>query len=216
MEDFTWRVSRSGYLWGKVDLSATVVHGLITPDTGEGVRSYKPLIDHPELFLEFAKLEPQGHLHLAFAAKYGSLTWDLAVMQRADCRRDWGEFRRDAVKCADPPQGTHATPAKGSRRVPSLADQLALLRRSNLQAVRLQMESERWAAHQKLAREQEAKDAARAAHWERIRKRVCPGLDEDFLPMGAGDLPEDLKAASVASQRLQNPRGASLSPEKSR
>lgn len=97
-----------------------------------------------------------------------------------------------------------------------VADQLALLRRSNLQAVRLQMESERWAAHQKLARAQEEKDAARAAHWERIRKRICPGLDEDFLPMGGGDLPEDLKAAIVASQRLQNSRGASPSPEKSR
>ena len=126
MEDFTWRVSRSGYLWGKVDLSATVVYGLITPDTGEGVRVYKPSIDHPELFLKFAQLEHWGNAHLAFAARYGSLTRDLTVMQRANCPRDWGEFRRDAVKYPDPPQGTRATPAKGSRCVPGLADQLAL------------------------------------------------------------------------------------------
>ena len=92
------------------------------------MRVYKPLIDHPELFLRFAELEPVGNAYLAFAARYGSLTRDLTVMRLADCRRDWGEFRRNAVKYPDPPSSARPRPAKGARRVPNLADQLALRR----------------------------------------------------------------------------------------
>ena len=125
MDDFTWRVSRSGYLWGKVDLRTTVNFGLITPDTGEGVRIYKPLLDHPELFLEFAELGPSDNDYLRFAARYGSLTWDLTVVQRENCRRHWGEFRRAAMKWHDPLQSTVAAPTNSPPSVPRLADQLA-------------------------------------------------------------------------------------------
>ena len=98
MKDFTWPVSCSGYLWETIWLSESTIVGLATLATGEGVRTYSPMNDEPDLFIKFAELEQTDEARLAFAAQYGHLTRDVSVLCSEEYGRQWEDVCRSAVK----------------------------------------------------------------------------------------------------------------------
>ncbi len=84
-----------------------------------------------------------------------------------------------------------------------VARELGQLRRVSQSRERLALESERWQEEQRETRAKEREEVARKEHWDRLRKRLFPHLDEDFLPIQKHALPEDALACLVASQRLK-------------
>ena len=98
MKHFTWPVSCSGYVWDQIFLSDTTLVGLATFATGEGVRTYRPMTDEPDLFVKFAELGDAAGNQLAFAARYGHLTRDVSVFTERECGTGWEDDRRAAVR----------------------------------------------------------------------------------------------------------------------
>jgi hypothetical protein len=130
--DFIWKVSRSGYLWDFVNCTTTrsTVRGLVTLDTGEGVREYRPLEDCPDLFVEFAALTTSPNRlkgALEFAAKYGHLTKAVAVQKAMHYRGDWVAYCGRAVRHGNAPIAVEPVtdPSRCEFGFPDLRDQLA-------------------------------------------------------------------------------------------
>jgi len=105
---------------------------------------------------------------------------------------------------------------KRKAAVLGVADQLALLRRSNLQAARQREECARWEDRKKAAIKNELKEAGKTKSMVWLLLNGFPKRDEYELPVDNGGMPEDLHACLAASQRLQAAQSASLSPEESR
>ncbi len=92
--------------------------------------------------------------------------------------------------------------AEQGRLMLGVAQQLAQLRRGDAQTERLRLERERWETEQEAALEEKRKAAKSAATSKRIRERLYPELDEDFLPR-ANALPPEIEACLTANERLR-------------
>ena len=97
-----------------------------------------------------------------------------------------------------------------------VAQQLAQLRRSNHQAERLRLETERWEEHLQMVRATEQKEAEARVRWARSRKRHYPHLDEDGYPHGSNSLTEAFQDSLATNHRLKAAQGTVHSPEESR
>ena len=97
-----------------------------------------------------------------------------------------------------------------------VAQQLAQLRRSNHQAERLRLESERWEERLRLVRAKEHKEAEASVRWARMMKRQFPQLDEDGLPRGGNALINVFRESLATNHRLKAAQGTVHSPEESR
>ena len=96
----------------------------------------------------------------------------------------------------------------GERKVVlGVAQQLAHLRRGNAETERVRLEREYWETKQAEAREKKEKEKERAVEWaaqlQRIKARLLPDLDEDWLPHPAKTLPPELHACLAANTRLR-------------
>ena len=83
------------------------------------------------------------------------------------------------------------------------AQQLTNLLRGKAITERVRLEREYWEAKQAKEREKKREDLEWAADFQRIKARLFPHLDEDFLPHSANTLPEELRACLAASARLR-------------
>lgn len=101
-------------------------------------------------------------------------------------------------------QATHSDDAAEQRKVVlGAAQQIAQLRRGNHAAERVRLETERWEAKQQELRETKRKEAEQAAQTVEFRRRYFPGLDENFMPLPAGALPEELRTCLTVNARLR-------------
>jgi hypothetical protein len=90
-----------------------------------------------------------------------------------------------------------------SKVVLGVARQLANLRRGNAATERVRLEREYWETKQAEVREKKQKAVESAAHFQRIKARLFPHWDEDFLPHSANPLPPELQVCLAANARLR-------------
>ena len=93
--------------------------------------------------------------------------------------------------------------AEQRKAVLGAAQQLAQLRRGNHEAERVRLETERWEAKQQELRATKCKEAEQAARAVEFRRRYFPGLDENFMPLPAGAIPEELQTCLTANALLR-------------